>query len=196
MKEKWRETRRRQDAHARETCNFRTSRVAASSLLLFLSLLFLACRERDIFQFPGDAYEAWGFTRIRGCQRGKSICDLELGPSECKQRERKRQKERMARRMRERKGIALYSCWEKKRKILLRIRENGGTGRYTQIRARSYWEEAGTQKRRMRYFPRISRINEKCQIFRHTTGVRQIPRLIFRLYFRRCRLECVRTEEK
>lgn len=47
---------------------------------LSLSLSFsFACRGRDIFQFPGDAYEAWGFTRIRGCQRGKSICDLELG---------------------------------------------------------------------------------------------------------------------
>lgn len=42
----------------------------------------LVCQARDIFQFPGDAYEAWGFTRIRGCQRGKSICDLELGKRE------------------------------------------------------------------------------------------------------------------
>lgn len=74
---------------------------------------------------------------------------------------------------------------EKKRTF--RIRENGGTGRCTQIRARSHREEASAQKRRegvrrMRNFPRISRINEKCQIFRRGAESTPFPRLYF-LYF-------------
>jgi len=86
---------------------------------------------------------------------------------------------------RERKRKALYSCWKKKKTF--RIRENDGTGRCTQIRARLHREEASAQKRRegvrrMRNFPRISRINEKCQIFRRGAESTPFHRLYF-LYF-------------
>lgn len=72
-------------------------------------------------------------------------------------------------------------------KKTFRIRENGGTSRCTQIRARLHRREASAQKRhegvrRMRNFPRISRINEKCQIFRRGAESTPFHRLYF-LYF-------------
>lgn len=170
------------------------------SLFLFPSLSPFSSRVKDAisFNFPAMRMKHGALRGFEGANAANRYATSNsVSASESKQNNPEKgavgEKEQ-----REGKRKALYSCWRKK---TFRIRENDGTGRCTQIRARSHRGEASAQKRRegvrrMRNFPRISRINEKCQIFRHggAERVRYSPAYIS--FISPCRLTRRRCREK